>query len=110
MIHYEGVLIAAAAILIIGMFHPIVIKTEYYFGKEAWPVFMILGALCTAASLFTDNQAVGAATAITGAAFLWSIRELFEQEERVKKGWWPENPAKNRCIRKRVKESADKVK
>jgi hypothetical protein len=29
MIHYEGVLIAAAAILIIGMFHPIVIKTEY---------------------------------------------------------------------------------
>ena len=44
------------------------------------------------------------------AAFLWSIRELFEQEESVKKGWWPENPAKNRCIRKRVKESADKVK
>ena len=44
------------------------------------------------------------------AAFLWSIRELFEQEERVKKGWWPENRAKNRCIRKRVKESADKVK
>ena len=94
MIHYEGVLIATAAILIIGMFHPIVIKTEYYFGKEAWPVFMLLGA----------------ATAITGAAFLWSIRELFEQEERVKKGWWPENPAKNRCIRKRVKESAEKVK
>ena len=85
-------------------------RNQVYFGKEAWPVFMILGVLCTAASLFTDNQAVGAATAITGAAFLWSIRELFEQEERVKKGWWPENPAKNRCIRKRVKESADKVK
>jgi len=25
---------------------------------------------------------------------LWSILELFEQEERVKKGWFPKNPKK----------------
>ena len=25
---------------------------------------------------------------------IWSIKELFEQEERVKKGWFPENPKK----------------
>ena len=94
MLYFEGILIAAAAILIIGVFHPIVIKTEYYFGKETWPVFLVLGILCTASSLLICNQTAGAVLAITGAGFLWSIRELFEQEERVKKGWWPENPAR----------------
>ncbi|HIT47433.1 MAG TPA: DUF4491 family protein, partial [Candidatus Cryptobacteroides merdipullorum] len=30
------------------------------------------------------------------AAFsaFWSIVELFEQEKRVRKGWFPENPAR----------------
>lgn len=28
---------------------------------------------------------------VLGCTFLWSIQELYEQEERVKKGWFPEN-------------------
>ena len=27
-----------------------------------------------------------------GCSCLWSIKELFEQRERVRKGWFPENP------------------
>jgi hypothetical protein len=33
----------------------------------------------------------GNAVGILGCTFLWSIQELYEQEERVKKGWFPEN-------------------
>jgi len=29
---------------------------------------------------------------VLGCTFLWSIQELYEQEERVRKGWFPENP------------------
>ena len=90
--HFEGIFIAAAAILIIGAFHPIVIKTEYYFGKEAWPVFLACGVICTAGSLFMGDHLTSSILAVTGAGFLWGIRELFEQEERVNKGWWPDNP------------------
>ena len=29
---------------------------------------------------------------LVGVAFLWSIRELKEQAQRVEKGWFPKNP------------------
>ena len=29
---------------------------------------------------------------VLGASFLWSVKELFEQEKRVEKGWFPKNP------------------
>ena len=38
------------------------------------------------------NTAAGSIVAVLGVTFLWSIKELFEQEERVKKGWFPANP------------------
>lgn len=32
--NYVGVIIGLATFLIIGLFHPIVIKAEYHFGKQ----------------------------------------------------------------------------
>ena len=29
---------------------------------------------------------------VVGCSCLWSILEIFEQKERVKKGWFPMNP------------------
>ena len=49
-----GIVIGIATFLIIGIFHPMVTKGEYYFGVKIW----------------------------------W----LFEQRERVAKGWFPKNP------------------
>ena len=46
-----GVIIAVATFLIIGIFHPIVIKAEYYFGVRCWWVFMLVGVVTLAASL-----------------------------------------------------------
>ena len=91
---FQGILIGAAAFLIIGIFHPIVIKGEYYFGRRIWPVFLVAGILLVFLSLWIGNQILSAVIGITGFSCLWSIHELFEQEERVAKGWFPRNPKK----------------
>lgn len=89
-----GIIIGAGSFLIIGLLHPVVIKTEYHFGKRVWPVFLVLGLLCIIFSMFVDITWGSALLAVLGFSLLWSIRELFEQEERVRKGWFPCNPCK----------------
>jgi hypothetical protein len=76
------------------LFHPVVIKSEYYIGKKIWPVFLIAGIALILSSLFIDRFMVSAIVGVTGFACLWSIHEVFEQEERVCKGWFPANPKK----------------
>ncbi len=93
---FQGLVIGAVAFLIIGIFHPIVIKTEYYMGKKAWPLFLIVGLALIVASLFVDSIVIASILGITGFSSLWSIHELIEQEERVRKGWFPSNPNKKR--------------
>lgn len=90
--YFEGIIIAVATFLIIGIFHPIVIKSEYYFGVKCWPVFAVLGVAALAVSLFVSNILLGAVIGVTGCSLLWSILEIFEQRERVRKGWFPMNP------------------
>ena len=79
--------------LIIGLFHPIVIKAEYHWGKGCWWLFAIVGlGLCIAPLLF--NGVISAILGVTGFSCFWSIPELFQQEKRVAKGWFPSNPQK----------------
>lgn len=92
MIHFSGIIIAASCFLIIGIFHPIVIKTEYHTGTRYWWMFLIGGIACLAAALLIESPEFSAVLGIIGASSLWSIKELFEQKERVKKGWFPMNP------------------
>lgn len=80
--------------LCIGMFHPIVIKTEYYFGTRVWWVFLLLGLIVGAGALFVADVAISSLMGVFAFSCLWSILELFEQEERVAKGWFPRNPRK----------------
>lgn len=90
----EGLLIGLISFIIIGVFHPIVIKGEYYFSKNIWPIFLIIGIILLIMAYFNNDLFISAILAITGFTCLWSIHEIFEQEERVKKGWFPENPKK----------------
>lgn len=90
--NFQGIIIAVISFLIIGVFHPIVIKTEYYFGKRAWPVFLILGIFFISISIFQKQIILSVIMGIIGATCLWSIKEIFEQEKRVEKGWFPSNP------------------
>lgn len=89
--NFQGAVIGLAAFVVIGIFHPIVIKAEYYLGKKIWPVFLIAGFAFVGASVLVKNPVASAILGIIGFSCLWSIRELFQQEERVQKGWFPKN-------------------
>ncbi len=85
----EGIIIGAGTFLIIGLLHPVVIKTEYYIGTRAWPLFLAAGMACIYLSLFSKSGILSALFSILGFSMLWSIRELFEQRKRVERGWFP---------------------
>lgn len=90
--NYQGIIIAIATFLTIGLFHPIVIKAEYWWGVKCWPLFAVVGVALLAASLFVSDVIIASVIGITGCSSLWSIVELFQQRERVRKGWFPKNP------------------
>ena len=91
-IHFHGLLIGIATFLIIGLFHPIVIKSEYYWGTRCWWVFLLLGIAGIVAALFIADILVSALCGVFAFSSFWSIKEIFEQEERGLKGWFPKNP------------------
>lgn len=89
---FTGILIAVCTFLVIGLFHPLVIKTEYYTGTRYWWVFLVLGIVSVGIALFVEDVFCSSILGVLGASFLWSIGELFEQRKRVSKGWFPMNP------------------
>ena len=93
--NWNGVIIGAISFLTIGIFHPIVIKCEYYFTARVWPAFLVVGLLLCGASLFVEDQVISASLAVTGCSALWGIGELKHQEKRVAKGWFPRNPKRD---------------
>ena len=90
--HLLGLIIGLGTFLIIGIFHPIVIKAEYHLGTKCWWGFMFAGIVAIALTLLIDNVLVSALLGVTGFSCFWSILELFQQQERVHKGWFPRNP------------------
>ena len=90
--NYSGLILGVATLLLIGVFHVIVVKGEYYFSKKIWPLFLATGIASLFISLFISSPVISSLIAVFGISCLWSIRELFEQEDRVKKGWFPKNP------------------
>jgi len=92
MINFSGLLLGAAAFLCIGIFHPLVIKAEYYYGVRSWWAFLVVGIVATAASLFVSGTYLSTILGIFAFSSFWSIGEVFKQRERVRKGWFPKNP------------------
>lgn len=90
--NFTGLIIGVAAFLMIGMFHPIVIKAEYHFGTGCWWAFLLVGLAATAASLFTAHYIWSTLLGVFAFSCFWSILEVFEQQKRVEKGWFPANP------------------
>ncbi|MDR2752895.1 MAG: DUF4491 family protein [Oscillospiraceae bacterium] len=93
--HLMGLLLGLSTFVIIGALHPVVIKAEYYIGKQCWPAFLAAGLGCCAAALLVRVQWMSALLAVFGFSLLWSIGELFKQEKRVQKGWFPANPKRH---------------
>lgn len=94
LMNFEGIIIGAATFLIIGIFHPIVIKAEYHFGKGCWWAFLLAGAGFLALSLFLKDTTLSTLAGVVAFSSFWSILELFHQEKRVQKGWFPKKPGR----------------
>ena len=90
--HFEGILIGLATFITIGIFHPIVIKAEYYFGRRSWWAFLFVGIVFLIASLFTCDTIVSTLLGVVAFSSLWGIHEVSQQHKRVQRGWFPMNP------------------
>lgn len=91
-IYFTGIIIAVSTFLIIGLFHPLVIKVEYHTGTRYWWVFLLMGVVSVVGALFVENPLISALIGVFGASSLWTIGELFSQRKRVLRGWFPMNP------------------
>ena len=90
--NFTGIIVGLATFLIIGVFHPIVIKAEYYLGTKCLWMFLLAGIIFGAISLIVSNFILSTILGVTAFSSFWSILELKEQKERVRKGWFPAGP------------------
>ena len=91
-IHWEGIIIGISTFLIIGLFHPVVIKAEYYWGTRCWWIFLILGIIGIVGSLLISDILISSLLGVFSFSSFWTIKEVFDQRKRVLKGWFPMNP------------------
>ena len=94
--NFTGIIVGLATFLIIGVFHPIVIKAEYYLGTRCWWMFLLAGIIFGAISIMVSDLILSTVLGVTAFSSFWSIRELKEQKERVRKGWFPAGPGHKR--------------
>ncbi len=94
--NFSGIIIGVATFLVIGLFHPLVIKAEYYIGVNSWWLFLLLGILSVVASLLVANLILSILLGVVAFSSFWSIGEVFQQRKRVEKGWFPANPKKKK--------------
>ncbi|MBO5457139.1 MAG: DUF4491 family protein [Muribaculaceae bacterium] len=92
--HLLGLTIGIGTFLIIGIFHPIVIKSEYHFGTRCWWWFLIAGICGVLASLYVADVFWSSLLGVFSFSSFWSIGEVFEQRRRVERGWFPKKPEK----------------
>ena len=87
-----GLLVGLSTFLIIGLFHPLVVKAEYYIGVKSWVLFAIAGVAFAIASVLIDHMICSIIMGVVAFSSFWSILEVVHQRERVRKGWFPEGP------------------
>ncbi|MBQ5627163.1 MAG: DUF4491 family protein [Bacteroidaceae bacterium] len=95
-LNVSGIIIGVATFLIIGLFHPLVIKAEYYIGVKSWWLFLLLGILSAITSLLVSELIISILLGVVAFSSFWSIGEVFQQRKRVEKGWFPANPKKKK--------------
>lgn len=90
--HLLGLTIGLITFLIIGLFHPLVIKGEYHLGVKCWWMFLVAALISGVASFLVSDVLLSTVLGVVSFSSFWSIKEIFEQRERVRKGWFPKNP------------------
>ena len=102
--HILGLVIGLATFLIIGIFHPLVIKGYYYTGLRCRPWFAAAGVAFIGLSVWVSSLTLSILCGVVAFSCFWSILEVTQQAERVRKGWFPKGPAQ---LREEAKAAAD---
>ena len=76
--HFTGLLLGICTFLIIG--------------TRCWWWFLLLGISALIASLLVEPIFPQTLLGVLAFSSFWTIKEIFEQRERVRKGWFPANP------------------
>lgn len=97
-INLSGLIVGGASFLIIIFGRWACIAGEYYLTKRIWIAFLIVGIVSLLSSLFIGQVILASVLSIFGLTLLWGIHEVIEQEERVRKGWFPLNPKRNNKV------------
>lgn len=90
--HLTGLVIGICTFLIIGIFHPLVIKGEYYYGARCKRWFAVAGIVGIGLSLWISHIFWSSLLGVFAFSCFWSVKEVTDQQERVRKGWFPRNP------------------
>ena len=85
--NYSGLIIAVITFLVIGLFHPLVIKSEYYFGTKCWWAFALAGLAFIVASLLVENSVASPILGVVGVLLpvehIGDFRTEGESQERL---------------------------
>lgn len=92
--YVSGILIGLGSFIITGVFHPVIVKMEYHYGKQSWPWLCIPGILLLVCSLFVTTL-LSIACGVLAFSLFWSAIELFKQHTRVIQGRAKKNPQRN---------------
>ena len=90
--HLQGLVLGLCSFLIIGICHPSVLKREYRYGQRFKLVFLAAGIVVCIGSLLVNSVLLSALMGVGAFSCFWGIKEMKEQQERVRKGWFPRNP------------------
>lgn len=90
-----GLTIGLLTFLIIGLFHPIVIKCHYYFGVGCRWWFLLAAVIAGVGSCLVSDVLWSSLLGVLAFSCLWTILEIKEQEQRVARGWFPANPRRS---------------
>ena len=78
----EGLVIGLLTFLIIGIFHPLVIKGEYYFGTRCWWAFFVFGVVALIAALCIENVMWSAVSNEVGSRKILNVNNEKSTETR----------------------------
>ena len=90
--HLFGLTAGLFTFLIIGLFHPLVIKGYYYFGLRVRAAFLLLGIATAVIAYMVEDNMWSTIFGVIAFSSFWSIKEVREQQGRVERGWFPANP------------------
>ncbi len=81
-IQFTGPLMGLLSFLVIGIFHPVVVKLEYAYGKKSWGLLFVPGVFFIILSLFVSTI-WSIISGVVGFSMIWSTIEIFKQHNRV---------------------------